>query len=668
MSQNYINKIKVGNTEYDIQASSIGQLSEINIVNEAESLINFTTGSGASTVTGNISLNSKGNLSVESLSKHVNLEAAMGIQLKPTTNIIIDTTRRLKNGSKHDNEANIEVVYDDYNKDQSSGNLASNDRYGYLKIHSRALDLRCYGHGGIAIQPCGHDSSNKENKIKFESDRKVGANSIADPNTDYLGEGGKGVEFGTFNNEHTSIFSKDYRFNEDGKVYSVTRGTVASDGSKYDYPTQGDDFKDILRTNKDTDAIYSNGNWGVSDPSKEYIMGATWKSIVKTANALNDKDWTDTNISGKGNLQLTVVDEVEWVSATDNGHAVVLAEDKQDPKRKYVDDGNVYKLLDNNYYTCQLKNNGEHHLNLEADSTIKLESGFNDVEITAGDKIQNNSKVIQLEATEKVDFSTTPVISLMARKINKYNAYESSDAKLQITSLNNSGITVYENTVENYVRIPYTTLYTDLGVYEPVIINSEKISVFESDRQTVKPEGAYIVRSGYLNLLMEVDSEGKLGKKAKVCNNSQKPTLYSDSALTEEFNIDPSRDYTSNIPTIYTDSRQMTTGYCIAKDENQVEYIIYLSEGVLTKFAVDNPSNSPLVMGWCLPLSSRLANYNYSDVIFEGVDQIGENETAIANGSPLTVGNMECSINDIITLVNYFKTDGKANGPWASQS
>lgn len=669
MSDNYINKIKIGNNEYDIQASSIGDVSGINITNNTvgtESAVNFTAKGSDSPTTkqGKISLNSKGNLAVESLTKHLNLESAKAIQLKPTTSIIIDTARRVSDGK--DNE--VEVVIK--NDDSTSG-----EEPGYLKVNARAIDLRCHNHGGIALQPCGHDSSNHENKIKFESDRKVSANDTANPNSDYNGEGGKGVEFGTFNNEHTSLFSKDYRFNEDGKVYSVTRGAVeTSSTGKSDYPTQGDDFKDILRTSKDNNCSYSNGEWAVSDPSKEYIMGATWKSIVKTANALNDRDWTDTNISNSGNLQITVADEIEWVEIPDyEGDSEPLTDaTKQDPKRKYVGDGKVYKLLDNKYYTCQLKGNGEHHLNLEADGTIKIESGFDDIELTAGkDKIQMSAPEgsIQLE-TQKVDFSTTPEVSFMARKINKYGGYESSDTILKIASLNNFGKTVYENEDLGYIRIPYTTLYTSTGEVVPDIIRDTKVKVFEYDRTTQKPAGNYILQCGNLNLLVSVDSNGEMGKKSQVCNNSAKPTLYSNDTATTEFELNPDGYDDVEAPHVYiAASTAASDGYYIAKTASNIEYIIYVENGILHQQSVNNnggTSGKELVPGWVIPLSgqgSRAAESDYIGIQFGGTDEANSNagEVAIQNGSPLTVG-MECNISDIITLVNYFKD--RNIGPW----
>lgn len=109
---------------------------------------------------------------------------------------------------------------------------------GYLKVRAQAIDLRCEDNGGIALQPKGNDGNGHENKIKFEHN------------------GGDGKEFGTFNTEKTSIFTDEYRFNKAGNIYAVTRGELettykipndpTSGVKKIDYPTQADDFKDIL--------------------------------------------------------------------------------------------------------------------------------------------------------------------------------------------------------------------------------------------------------------------------------------------------------------------------------------------------------------------------------------------------------------------------------------
>lgn len=697
-----INKIKVGNTEYDIEASAIGNLSSITVEssqntqtpeitirsnstgekaagNDAD--IRFECASNKSVavdgkVSGVVGLNTKGNLSVEALSKHLNLESAKGIQLKPTTNIIFDTSRRIEaQGSDKGNETVVETKWDDY--EVPSGQEYK--QYGYLKLHARAIDLRTFWHGGIALQPSGIDSDGHENKIKFESSRKVSANTVI-PSTlrkedqnygnYYNIEGGKGVEFATFNNEHTSIFSKDYRFNTDALVYASKRGDIETDGSKSDYPTQGDDFKDIPIDDDGYNGTYNaaTGKWELTPNKGKYLVAATWNSIVKTAHALNDQPWTSTNVSGKGNLQITALDEVEWVPAEDNGHAIVLKNGKDEPKRKYVGDNNVYKLNNGTFAVCELVS--EHHLNLESDSTIKLESGFNDIEITAGDKVQVVAPVIQLETPGKVDFSTSPEVSFMARKINKYGGYESAKAKLTITSLNNLGKTVYENVGEETVRITYDTLYDQTGnVFAPELISASKIDVFsDAEHTTPAPDGNYFFCNGTITFFLSVEA-GEAGKKGKVCNQDV-TNLYTDSEATTTFTLDPTADYTSNAPTLYTAaSTAATQGYYIT-EVSRTKYIIYTNaSGVLSQFGVNNnggTSGKDLVLGWCLLLSDQLSKYDYTGIVFGGLDEAGSGETAVSSGSQLTVGNLSCNINDIVTLVNYFRDGaGKPNGPWA---
>lgn len=133
----------------------------------------------------------------------------------------------------------IKVRNDKWNSGQQVGTTGPI----YLKAKARAFDFRCYDHGGIALQVAGTDGSGKENKIKFESDRTTEPGATAT----YCGEGGKGLEFGTFNNLHTSLYTGDYRFKGDAKVYGVTRNTPAvTETGKIDYPTQSDDFKDVI--------------------------------------------------------------------------------------------------------------------------------------------------------------------------------------------------------------------------------------------------------------------------------------------------------------------------------------------------------------------------------------------------------------------------------------
>lgn len=142
-------------------------------------------------------------------------------------------------------------------------NVEGPDGHGYLKVRAQAIDLRCETHGGIALQPKGEDSDHHMNKIKFEHG------------------GGDGLEFGTFNTEHTSLFTGDYRFNKNGTIKLATRTTVASDKADpsdsttaYKYVKAADDFYD---------------NISAGDPT------CTWEDVVNTANHITTYKLDDQN-------------------------------------------------------------------------------------------------------------------------------------------------------------------------------------------------------------------------------------------------------------------------------------------------------------------------------------------------------------------------------------
>lgn len=277
----YIEKFKKGNDEYNIKAASaetaivadraitadtvdsIGNVRKYSGFydgkqREGLQIIN-NSGEGSEAL---IELNDKGNFALESKKKHLNLESAKGIQVKPTTTLTLDSTRRIIAGKG--NEIQVEARFDDFG--DVTGYKGADEEWAELKINSRNLDLRCHEHGGIALQIAGKDSDGNENKIKFESDR---TNSISEDGT-YNGEGGKGLEFGTFNNLHSSLYTGDYRFKGNGMVYGVLReAPVQTETGKWDYPTQSDDFK---------------------DPITEITKRATWNQIIEAANKCNGKD------------------------------------------------------------------------------------------------------------------------------------------------------------------------------------------------------------------------------------------------------------------------------------------------------------------------------------------------------------------------------------------
>lgn len=223
------------------------------------------TGSGSSeyltlTSKNNIELSSPKNINIEPASDETN-SVYGDISLKPGDDIEFlsehrpadkqdEISLKIHNGDKQPvklqvNAAEMVLSTKDKTGDDAAVfdvtvNSAKNTR-GYLKVRAQAIDLRSESHGGIALQPKGFDNDNNMNKIKFEHG------------------GGDGLEFGTFNTEHTSLFTGDYRFNKNGVIRLATRTTVASDKADaddattaYKYVKQSDDFYDVIASGDPT--------------------------------------------------------------------------------------------------------------------------------------------------------------------------------------------------------------------------------------------------------------------------------------------------------------------------------------------------------------------------------------------------------------------------------
>lgn len=179
-------------------------------------------------------------------------------------NIVLTTKDKNKTKEKDANgDDTANALYDDPAVMNITVNSAKNTR-GYLKVRAQAIDLRCEDHGGIALQPKGEDSDHNMNKIKFEHG------------------GGDGLEFGTFNTEKTSLFTKEYRFNKDGKVLLATRTTTASDKADvsdpttaYKYVKQADDFYDVIYEGESGSEFYT------YDPTDTADTSITWGDIVE---------------------------------------------------------------------------------------------------------------------------------------------------------------------------------------------------------------------------------------------------------------------------------------------------------------------------------------------------------------------------------------------------
>ena len=194
-------------------------------------------------------------------------------------------------------ELQIKVRNDKWNSGEQIGSTGPI----YLKAKARAFDFRCYDHGGIALQIAGTDGAGKENKIKFESDRTTEIGATAS----YCKEGGKGLEFGTFNNLHSSLYTGDYRFKGDALVYGVTRNTPAvTSTGKIDYPTQSDDFKDVI---------------DATTPS------ATWNEILGAAKKCRDLDETVNAAVARAAIDASGIDTSVFVTKTEVEDVVASA-------------------------------------------------------------------------------------------------------------------------------------------------------------------------------------------------------------------------------------------------------------------------------------------------------------------------------------------------------
>jgi hypothetical protein len=199
-------------------------------------------------------------------------------------NILLTTKDKSKTKTKDENGDDTETaLYDDPNVLNITVNSAKNAK-GYLKVRAQAIDLRCEDNGGIALQPKGNDGDGNENKIKFEHN------------------GGDGKEFGTFNTEKTSIYTNEYRFNQDGVVYAVTRETPVTtykiDGDptsgvkKVDYPTQDDDFKDVPVTEEGSNCEWDSTNgWQIPQAhTGETMLSCTWRDIIVAVNYIKSQN------------------------------------------------------------------------------------------------------------------------------------------------------------------------------------------------------------------------------------------------------------------------------------------------------------------------------------------------------------------------------------------
>lgn len=589
----YIEKFKKGNDEYNIKAASaetaivadraitadtvdsIGNVRKYSGVDggkQREGLY-FTNNSGEGSEAV-VELNSKGNFSIKSLTKHLNLESKKGIQIKPTATLTLDSTRRIIEGKG--NEIQVEARFDDFG--EVTGYKGADEKWAELKINSRNLDLRCHEHGGIALQIAGKDSDGNENKIKFESDR---TNSISETGT-YNGEGGKGLEFGTFNNLHSSLYTGDYRFMGNGMVYGVFReAPVQTETGKWDYPTQSDDFK---------------------DPIDSETPRATWKQIIEAANKCKNKDaiaseeYVDSRITeriveieGGGEISLDGYATKEYVQTYVNEHGTggnytagsgVHIEDGIISVNNYSNIEPLTALTDNVGALNDIKfgkGKGNFSVDVKGKYTWELTSPKNatsvdeyGVEHVKGDRVVNYSDEsfytdenkyyykaeIDTTMPDNSDVLADTIVYNAACNITfnedcGYSHYEMGEG--DETFYEDDSKYVYKGTKNVSILYGETTPITKKKILNPSELSSEEIAYYDSQTAVYDEESGNLI-SGWektpiwkkstlwsmneININLETDSKIKFdGKKIETCwgeDENENPIKMAEILLSSE--------------------------------------------------------------------------------------------------------------------------------------
>lgn len=462
----------------------------------------------------NIYINSKGNFNIETSADlgntskgKINIEAMDDIQFKPGDDIIFYSHHRaidkqnevaIKVTDGDDvpvklqiNAANITLTTKDKpagTKNESeildlninTGKSTGNSK-GYLKVRARAIDLRCEEHGGIALQPKGRDHNGNMNKIKFEHG------------------GGDGLEFGTFNTEHTSLFTEDYRFNRNALVKMATRVTIISD--KEDFSDNTTAFKYV----KQSDDLYD-----VIDETDEQT---TWHDIIKTSYAGNFR------IQDEFNAAPGI--KVREMGATAKGHLQITT-------RQYNTSASEIFNPD-----IQLTSAGK--------TTITAK---NDVEIKSDDQVQLDGREVELSATENVTFGTTPNVVFLTNKISKKAAFTSDGTQLCTAVLNNLSKTIYRN--GSIVKIPLDILYTAPDtLYVPTSTSAKQV-VYTDSAATIKPETDgrnYFVKNDTTVYIVEINSSAEAKKQPTSCTGTDYANVQfvdqNYSPLAEDVAIEP---------------------------------------------------------------------------------------------------------------------------------
>ena len=502
-----------------------------------------------------------------------------------------------------------------------SGATNERDERGYLKVRAQAIDLRCEKHGGIALQPKGYDSDGYMNKIKFEHG------------------GGDGLEFGTFNTQKTSLFTDEYRFNKNGIWKMAVRETTSSGKTILDEREgglQGLPATALLKykknnvTNNQTKAYEDGKTYEPADDFYDFIdvedYQATTESIIRTAACLNN-EFIQTSTSSKKNFSISSISNYKIIEyeGVASGSELTFTVDKTQVYTKdelklilsgttklseFIDTKLPFKI-DGDDGTYRLSGNITPKISIESEEEVDIDAKYGDVVLTSGDTIKMEAPEIRLNAINDdksggvVNFGATQDLVFLTSKLTKSLNVEAAanPTSIKIQLQNNYQEQVYWDDSLGMFRIPLKKLYLD-------------------DSHTVE-----LTPNNYANGLAVYFADGT--------------RLPADYTCYIGYTTESSGTYTTNI---YKTGTKGSENVLKKNLGDPVAQFTSSSANSLGTAVYNNTTN----------IKFELSNYTP-----------GAGVTTINPEEYVTVDSVE--INDIVTLVNYFKNGaGKQNGPWAS--
>lgn len=165
--------------------------------------------------------------------------------------------------------------------------------------------------------------------------------------------GGDGLEFGTFNTEKSSLFTKEYRFNKDGVVKVANRRKIYSDKGNivtFEYVGQSD-------TEDTNNAVYGYAENG------EYVISVTAiptgtlhvSDIVTRTGVDKDKflEWVTYNLSSGDTFQIVQYNASNQITKYHSFTVTIDTGDDSTIAYKYIKSSDdFYDIIDNGDPTC----------------------------------------------------------------------------------------------------------------------------------------------------------------------------------------------------------------------------------------------------------------------------------------------------------------------------